>query len=80
MFSNVGLSKNLKDEDDLEEESEQVDKAQNSIRHKDETKEERKLRKQEVKTDRKVNCTLRKFSDKLAFCSGKNYKKIGENR
>lgn len=44
-----------------------MDTVQNAVRHKNETKEERKMRKQEVKIDRKVNCSLRNFSDKLAF-------------
>ena len=44
-----------------------MDTIQNAVRHKNETKEERKMRKQEVKIDRKVNWSLRKISDKLAF-------------
>ncbi|XP_015754755.1 PREDICTED: protein LTV1 homolog [Acropora digitifera] len=68
VFSNVGLSK--KDEDDLEAESEQMDTVQNAVRHKNETKEERKMRKQEVKIDRKVR-RMEKKANKVAFKSEK---------
>ncbi|XP_067033172.1 protein LTV1 homolog [Acropora muricata] len=68
VFSNVGPSK--KDEDDLEAESEQMDTVQNAARHKNETKEERKMRKQEVKIDRKVR-RMEKKANKVAFKSEK---------
>lgn len=55
VFSPSGVSKTVKASDIKEVEAEQMDKPHNTVRHKDETKEEKKMRKQEVKNDRKVS-------------------------
>lgn len=55
VFSNGGASKTLKASGVTQEPEEtETDRPRNTVRLKNETKEEKKQRKQEVKTDRKV--------------------------
>ncbi|XP_068679814.1 protein LTV1 homolog [Montipora foliosa] len=73
VFSHGGVSRTLKggEGEDVEDaKTEQTCMAHNSIRSKDETKEEKKLRKQDVKSDRKVR-RMEKKANKIAFKSEK---------
>lgn len=59
VFSNGGASKTLKASGVTQEPEEtEADRPCNTVRLKNETKEEKKQRKQEVKTDRKVSSSM----------------------
>ncbi|KAL9980507.1 hypothetical protein ACROYT_G009107 [Oculina patagonica] len=70
VLSQGGSNKPVKTNEDMEAEEIQTQIPHNTIRSRDETKEEKKQRKQEVKNDRKVR-RMEKKANKIAFKSEK---------
>ena len=67
VFSNGGASKTVKASGVTQEPEEtETDRPRNTVRLKNETKEEKKQRKQEVKTDRKASSSMFKIGQVMA--------------